>query len=191
MTRSRVFLPVIFSLSVFLLTSCVRAASSAPAPTLSPDFPAPLDTPLGSAPKQSCRPADLKTSSNFGVTNGTVVIGITLVNASGYACQLAGAPQVAFLAANGSPIPIQTQPADLGLVSPMPATLSITPGESAIISLAWSNACALPADEKIIIQITFASGETLQVRPENLSFPRCDDKSRPSIVIIAPYSYPP
>jgi hypothetical protein len=190
MTRRYISLLFTFAIFAFASTACVRAASTAPTPAPRSDFPAPQATSAAAQNSQLCRSADLETSSNSSVTNEAVTIGVTLMNKTGYACQLQGAPQVELLGADGSPLLIQYLAANLNQTPPIPTTLYIIPGESAIVSMTWSNACPqLP--EKISLRLTLANSETLEITPENIPAPPCGDKTQPSILTISPYSYPP
>jgi hypothetical protein len=188
MTRRTLF----FLTISLLLAACVRPASTPGLPTVAPTRTKIVRTPVPSpGPDDFCRPADLKTSSNANALGDAVVAGITLTNVTGYACRLSGLPQVTFLDADGAPLSIQYQATGMEQTPPVPATLDLTPGESAIISLVWRNACPPPPDTKISLQLTLSSGETLEIVPKNLPLPPCGDKTQPSIVLIAPYSNPP
>jgi hypothetical protein len=190
MTRRYTSILFTFAIFTFALTACVRAASTAPTPAPRSALPAPQATLAAAQSNQPCRSADLETSSNSSVANEAITIGVTLMNRTGYACQLQGAPQVELLGADNNPLPIQYTAAALNQTPPLPTTLNITPGESAIVSMAWSNACP-PLPEKISLRLTLANGETLAIAPENLPTPPCSDKSQPATLIVSPYSYPP
>jgi hypothetical protein len=190
MTRQHAFLSVIFLLLAFTLSACVRTASAAPTPAPRSALPAPQATFTAAQSSQPCRPADLETSSNSSAANEAVTIGVTLMNRTGYACQLQGAPQVELLGADDNPLPIQYTAATLNQTPPIPTTLNITPGESAIVSMIWSNACP-PLSQKISLRLTLANGETLAIAPANIPAPPCSDKNQPATLTVSPYSYPP
>jgi hypothetical protein len=187
MTRRLIF----FLTLALLLAACVRPASQSPDTTPVPNVPTPRNTPTEAPISGACRPADLKTSSNASDSNAATVIGVTLVNVTGYTCLLTGQPQIALLGADGKPIPAQYSAAQIEQTPPAPDTIKVIPGESAIVSLIWRNACGLAADEKIGLRLTLAGGETLEIKPQAIPIPQCDDSSGPATVTVAPYSYPP
>ncbi len=166
-------------LMVFLSSACTRPAS-----ILDPQ-PAPTDE------LRLCAAADLQTSSSSNDAGGSIVLGVTLVNASESPCILAGPPQVT-LTANGQPLEIETLQADTEPVaSPAPAALRIAPGESAIAILVWENYCGETLADGPTIHLGLTTDEALEIKAEGTATPQCAAKNEPSTLTVYPYSYPP
>jgi hypothetical protein len=69
--------------------------------------------------------------------------------------------------------------------------MELAPGESAILSLVWQNYCQPLPNNSLTISLAFSAGQKLEVVTSDLSGPRCDAKSDPSTLVVAPYSSPP
>jgi hypothetical protein len=121
-------------------------------------------------------PANLQTSSNSTGATGALMLGITLTNKSKNPCALTNPPQVTLL--NGSREPLDVQVSD-------------APGKNAIASLVWRNACQPLPNDSLTMRLELSAGQNLDVVTQLLSEPRCDAKTEPSTLTVAPYSYPP
>jgi hypothetical protein len=100
----------------------------------------------------------------------------TSSNSTGATGALTNPPQVTLL--NGSREPLDVQVSD-------------APGESAIASLVWRNACQPLPNDSLTMRLELSAGQNLDVVTQLLSEPRCDAKTEPSTLTVAPYSYPP
>jgi hypothetical protein len=69
--------------------------------------------------------------------------------------------------------------------------VSDAPGESAIVSLVWRNACQPLPNDSLTMRLRLSTRQNLDVISKLLSEPRCDAKTEPSTLVVAPYSYPP
>jgi hypothetical protein len=172
------------ALTILLLTTaCVRLASAAqPMPGQNPFTPA--------ADARLCAAADLQTSSSAHEDAGAVILGVTLINASMQPCSLQNPPQVTLLDAD-QPLDVQLIQAEALQTPPVQAALTIAPGESAILILAWRNSCGAAPKTGPGIRLTLAAGETLNIKTGAPAVPRCDDPNAPSTLTVNPYSYPP
>lgn len=138
---------------------------------------------------RACGAADLQTSSNSNDANGTIVLGVTLVNISKSPCALEGLPQVT-LSDGQKPLDVQiTQAGDQ--TPPVPSGLTVAAGESAVVILVWGNYCGPSLKDGATLQLVLANGETLKVKAEAAAVPHCDAKDQPSTLTVNPYSFPP
>ena len=146
--------------------------------------PAPGSTPL-------CQPADLQTSSNSTGATGALMLGITLTNKSKNPCALTNPPKVTLLNDSQEPLDVQVSDAPGDQTPPATSQMELAPGESAIVSLVWRNACQPLPNDSLTMRLELSAGQNLDVISKLLSEPRCDNKTEPSTLMIAPYSYPP
>lgn len=184
-------------LMILLLTmlspACSRAASLPPPTQPALDFPI-----VTSSPVAQCQTSDLKTSSNFAETGGAIVLGVTLTNVSKNPCELTNPPQASVVElplrvvdASGKDLDLQILAIPAAQTPPAPALIQLAPGESVIVSLVWRNYCqALPA-EGLGLRLQLAPAQVLEVELDVVAAPRCDSKSEPSTLSVAPYSFPP
>ncbi len=173
-------------LTITLTTACTRAASNSPPTELPINFPSPAP---GSTPL--CQPADLQTSSNSIETGEALLIGLTLTNQTKNPCALTNPPQVALLAGANQPLQTQLTAMSASQTPPAPAELQLAPGESVIISLVWNNYCQPLPNDHLSIRLALSATQNLDVATRILAAPRCDAKNAPSLLKVAPYSYPP
>jgi len=170
------------ALTILLLTTaCVRLASTAQ-PGRNP-FTPDADAPL-------CAAADLQTSSNAHEDAGAIILGVTLINASRRPCSLQNPPQVTLFNAN-QPLDVQTTRAEPLQTPPVPTALTIFPGESAILILAWRNSCGGALKDGSVVHLMLGTGESLDLKTGASAVPRCETASAPSTLTVSPYSYPP
>ena len=87
------------ALLVILSTGCSRSAPTPPPTEPAANFPTPAPESL-----PLCSPADLNTSANHSGEDGTIVLGVTLINKSKSFCALANPPAVSLLEAEKIPI---------------------------------------------------------------------------------------
>jgi hypothetical protein len=137
-----------------------------------------------------CAAADLQTSSNVHEDTGAIILGVTLINASTRPCSLQNPPQVTLLNAD-QPLAIQMTEAEPLQTPPIPAALTISPGESAILILVWRNYCGGALKNAPGIHLALAAGETLNIKAGAPAVPRCEAATAPSTLTVNPYSYPP
>jgi hypothetical protein len=177
---------LLVTLLTFLLAACTRAASDSSSTALPLNFPSPAPgmTPL-------CQPVDLQTSSNSTNAIDTLVLGITLTNISKNPCALSNPPQATLLNDSRQPLNVQTSSMPGDQTPPAPAQMELRPGESAIVSLIWSNACQPLPNDSLTIHLELSTGKNLDVVTSIPSVPRCNTKNEPSTLTVAPYSYPP
>ena len=164
---------------LLITTACVRPGSTVPVIVGQNPF-----TPA--AISRLCTAADLETSFNARENAGAVTLGVTLINASQKPCNLQNPPQVALLNV--------TQTLDLQSFEDETehlATLSLLPGESAILVLVWGNSCEATLESGPIIRLSLSDGESLDIPVDAGSVPRCEAINAPSTLIVHPYSYPP
>ena len=170
--------PALLALIIVLLTSaCVQPAStSQPFKGQNPFTP--------EAAAHLCTAADLQTSSSAHNETGIVTIGVTLINQSENTCNLQSPPQVSLRA---------VPPLDLQLIQTKAdaPTLSISPGESVILTLSWRNYCGPALKNDLKLHLALEGSEPLNIQTKLLVFPRCEDGKAPSTLTINPYSYPP
>ena len=176
----------LFCILLFLLSACTRAASDSPPTELPVNFPSPAP---GSTPL--CQPADLQTSSNSTGATGALMLGITLTNKSKNPCALTNPPKVTLLNDSQEPLDVQVSDAPGDQTPPATSQMELAPGESAIVSLVWRNACQPLPNDSLTMRLELSAGQNLDVISKLLSEPRCDNKTEPSALTVAPYSYPP
>jgi hypothetical protein len=144
-----------------------------------------------------CKAADLRTHLFLQGATGSLVGGITLLNAGATACSLVGRPSFSFTGAAAAAerwrvkkLAASSAPPDV-LADPPGSLRALQPGKSAGIQLFWSNWCGpgavatgasgAPPDA---IVLGLASGTRISVRVTQA--PRCDAPQYPSTVSVGP-----
>ena len=89
------------------------------------------------------------------------------------------------------PLDVQVSDAPGDQTPPATSQMELAPGESAIVSLVWRNACQPLPNDSLTMRLELSAGQNLDVISKLLSEPRCDNKTEPSALTVAPYSYPP
>jgi hypothetical protein len=177
---------IIILLLTIVTSACSRAASS-PLPT----EPA-LDFPTTSPNAQPrCSASNLEASSNSNGANGAIILGVTLTNISQTPCTLSNPPQASLLNASSEPLDLQTVEVSPEQTPPAPALMQLAPGESAIMTLIWSNICKAPPDDGINLRLELSKDQNLDVKMKINAKPRCDAENEASTITVAPYSIPP
>jgi hypothetical protein len=175
--------PLAALILLLLTTACVRPASTAqPMSGRNPFTPA--------AGARLCAAADLQTSSSAHEDAGAVILGVTLINASMRPCNFQNPPQVTLFDAD-QPLDVQVTQAEPLETPPVPTVLTIAPGESVILILAWRNQCGAAPKTGAAIHLALPDGETLNIKTGAPVVPRCDAANAPSTLTVNPYSYPP
>jgi hypothetical protein len=143
-----------------------------------------------------CGASDLQSSSNTIDATSAVVLGVTLVNISKSPCVLAGFPQVTLLG-DGQTLDLQyvesqpDQPPAADATPSSEAQLTVSPTESALFILKWGNYCGETLKDSPVIHLVLAYGESVDIKTDITTIPRCDAPNNPSKLTINPYSYPP
>lgn len=137
-----------------------------------------------------CKPADLKTSSNHTPTNGSITIGISLTNQTKAPCSLVNPPQISLISENKawSPEIINDQKT---ITPTLPGLISLSSGESVIISILWQNYCISAATTDLPFELKLSENEGIKINISTSAAPSCVDKKAPNEIIILPYSFPP
>lgn len=173
--RSILFAALLISL---FTSACNRSVSTIEPYTGKNPF-----TPAATA--HPCTADDLQTSSNAHSDAGAVTLGVTLINQSQNPCTMQPPPQINLLDADK---PLDIKEIQTGADK---SPLSIAPGESLIVILAWDNYCGAVLKDDPNLQLKLTEGETLTVKANLKEPPRCHDSNAPSTLTINPYSYPP
>jgi uncharacterized protein DUF4232 len=119
---------------------------------------------------------------------GSLVGGVTLLNAGTRPCALVGRPAVSF----GAPaaarakwrvkrLAASTAPPDV-LADPPGSLRALRPGKSASVTVYWSNWCGPPPRA---LRLALASGTTIAIALARA--PRCDAPQAPSTVAVGPF----
>lgn len=177
---------ILILMLAIVISACSRAASS-PAPT-EPALDFPTTSP-GSLPR--CLPSDLEASSNSNGANGAIILGVTLTNISKSPCTLSNPPQASLLSASNEALDLQTIEVSPEQTPPAPALMPLAPGESAIMTLVWSNICKAPPADGINLRLELSKDQSLDVKMKILAELRCDAENEASTITVAPYSIPP
>jgi len=168
------------SIVVLLIASaCVRMGSTVPTVVGQNPF-TPVATP------GLCVAVDLQTSSNARKNAGAVTLGVTLINTSQDPCNLQNPPQVALFDA-GHTLDVQLIQAETEYLE----TLTLLPGESAILVLVWRNSCRVALEAGSNIRLVMPNGEKLNIPVDVGSTPDCEAVDSPATLVVNPYSYPP
>ena len=172
------------ALLVILSTGCSRSAPTPPPTEPAANFPTPAPESL-----PLCSPADLNTSANHSGEDGTIVLGVTLINKSKSYCALANPPAVSLLEAEK--VPIDLHPQELTAEQIPPALVTLPPGESVILSLVWQNYCLTKLEGGLTLRLALAKDQNLDVKMDIPPAPKCASGQVSAALLVAPYSYPP
>jgi len=172
---------------LFLTAACIRPVSTA-----QPDDGSNPFTPV--AGPRLCAAADLQASSNAHEAPDSLALGVTLVNQSGTRCGLQNPPQVTVDGLEPPPDVRDASASAEGTPSGQGApagTLIVSPGESAVLILAWRNYCGEMPGDGPTLHLTLSEEETVEINVDTPTAPRCEDTSAPSTLDVNPYGYPP
>ena len=159
-------------------TPATPAASAEPSPTL--------------VVIRACRPGEVAIGGAI-LRDGLGTDGFVIYNIGPQDCTVEGRASVAILDAEGAPLPLQIQPWETDMPSagyllagqPTPAPRDgIYPGWVGV-QLAWSNWCG-PAWTDGSLAVTIPNVGNLSASLTGSVAPNCDDRNRPSALIVGP-----
>ncbi|HEY3310141.1 MAG TPA: DUF4232 domain-containing protein [Anaerolineales bacterium] len=138
-----------------------------------------------------CTPVDLQTSSNFTNADGSIILGVSLINNTKKPCTLSNPPLASLLDADKKQLDLQMLEISPEQTPPAAALMKLTPGESAIVTLIWQNYCLEKVAGDLVLRLELAKDQYLDVGMDVPLRPKCSSKTEPSTMTVAPYSYPP
>jgi Protein of unknown function (DUF4232) len=145
-----------------------------------------------------CRASHLAAKLDLNGATGSLVLFVTLRNVGPASCSLRGRPAVALEGKNAAAAHWVTKPMATAFAEPASVRArlrALHPGETAIVSIWWSNWCGPgsqpasgpgPPPDDLLLTLP-VSGDPVRLATSNA--PRCDDPTAPSILAVQPFAF--